>query len=211
MTKLSAAFLKEVGEYMLVETPLARADVCLVFGGERADELALHAASLYHKGYFGLIVVSGGVPTAKGALEAEQMKDVLVKNGVPADIILVEDKATNTGENVINSMALLDRNKGLSNIKSVMGIGQIHGSRRFLMTLERHWPNVTKMFTAPNYYPVSREDWHSDKQFRADVLREYAKIAPYKARDLIREVDMDKLAAQINRRGPVPPSIGPKV
>ena len=73
MKKLTAEFLKEIGEYMLVETPLARADLCLLFGGERADELANHAADLYHQGYFSLVVVSGGVKTSKGMLEAEQM------------------------------------------------------------------------------------------------------------------------------------------
>ncbi len=198
MKKLTAEFLKEIGEYMLVETPLARADLCLLFGGERADELANHAADLYHQGYFSLVVVSGGVKTSKGMLEAEQMRDVLVARGVPEDIILVEDKATNTGENVTYSMALLDKTKGLENISSVLGIGQIHGSRRFLMTLEKHWPQAIKMFTAPNYFPVAREDWHADKTFREAVLREFEKIAPYKARDIIREVDIDALRKMIN-------------
>ena len=64
MKKLSKEFLKAVGEYMLVETPLAKADLCLLFGGERADELAARAAELYHQGYFPLIVVSGGVKTS---------------------------------------------------------------------------------------------------------------------------------------------------
>lgn len=208
MSKLTAAFLKQIGEYMLVETPLARADVCLVFGGERADELANHAADLYHQGYFSLVVVSGGVQTSKGILEAEQMKAVLLSRGVPEEIILVEDKATHTGENVLFSMALLDKTKGLENISSVMGVGQIHGSRRFLMTLERHWPQVHKMFTAPNYFPVTRENWHKDDVFREAVLREFEKIAPYKARDLIREVDMDTLAEKTKKgakpRPPVP-------
>jgi len=211
MAELTAAFLKKIGEYMLVETPLARADACLLFGGEHADDLAKHAAKLYHRGYFGLVVVSGGVKTSKGFLEAHQMRDVLVANGVPQDIILVEDQATNSGENVKNSMALLDKTKGLENISSVIGIGQIHGSRRFLMTLERHWHAVTKMFTAPNYYPVSREDWHKDAEFRRCVLREFEKIAPYKAEDFIREVDMQVLAAKIAAIPRPRPSQGPNL
>lgn len=217
MKRLSKEFLKAVGEYMLVETPLAKADMCLLFGGERADALATHAAKLYHQGYFPLIVVSGGVKTSKGEMEAFQMFDVLRKNGVPADAILIEDKATNTGENVTYTMDLLKAEGKFKDIKSVIGIGQIHGSRRFLMTLERHWPEVLKMFTTPNYFPVSREDWLQDKTLRRAVIREYRKIAPYKARGLIREVDIKKLEKQIAKqpqpvvkkiKSPKPPKFG---
>lgn len=204
MKKLSDEFLKAVGEYMLVETPLARADVCIVFGGRHADELAEHAADLYHKGHFSLVVVTGGVKTAKGLMEAHQMRDVLLARGVPEDIILVEDRATNTGENVVYSMKLLDDKKGLGNIGSVLGIGQIHGSRRFIMTLEKHWPEVTKMFSTPNYYPVSRRDWHADEKFREDVLREFNKVAPYKEKGFIAEVDLEAMAKKISAL-PKPP------
>jgi uncharacterized SAM-binding protein YcdF (DUF218 family) len=209
MKKLSKEFLKAVGEYMLVETPLAKADLCLLFGGERADELATRAAELYHQGYFPLIVVSGGVKTSKGELEAFQMYDVLVKNGVPTSAILIEDKATNTGENVTCTMDLLKKEGKFEDIKSVIGIGQIHGSRRFLMTLERRWPKVLKMFTAPNYFPVSREDWMEDKTFRKAVIREYKKIAPYKVRGLIREVDLEKLEKQIAKQPKPEPKFKP--
>lgn len=197
MKKLSAEFLKKAGEYMLVETPLAKADMCLVFGGEHADVLATRAAELYHQGYFPLIVVSGGVPTSKGTLECHQMHDRLVALGVPEAAIRVEDRATNTGENVAFTMQLLKKSGEFGKINSVLGIGQIHGSRRFLMTLEKQWPAVTKMFTAPNNFKVSREDWHTDRQFRHAVLHELAKIPKYKARGFITEIDMDALKAKI--------------
>jgi hypothetical protein len=204
MKRLSKEFMKAVGEYMLVETPLAKADMCLLFGGERTEELATRAAQLYHQGYFPLIVVSGGVKTSRGEMEAFEMYGVLVKNGVPPSAILIEDKATNTGENVTCTMDLLKKEGRFKDIKSVIGIGQIHGSRRFLMTLERHWPEVLKMFTAPNYFPVSREDWLKDRTLRRAVIREYKKIAPYKQRGLIREVDMAKLEKEIAKQAKPP-------
>jgi uncharacterized SAM-binding protein YcdF (DUF218 family) len=213
MKKLSAEFLKKVGDYMLVETSLARADVCIVFGGEQADALANRAADLYHKGYFPLLVVSGGVATSDGRLEAHRMRDVLLARGVPKDAILVEDKATNTGENVKFAMSMLARHTGLGKIGSVLGIGQIHGSRRFLMTLERQWPAVTKMFTAPNTFPVLRADWHQDSVFRTAVLREYAKIPKYKAHGFIAEVDMaalERKIALLPKPGAAAPKPAPK-
>ncbi|HYD17025.1 MAG TPA: YdcF family protein [Patescibacteria group bacterium] len=207
MKDLSKEFLKAVGEYMLVETPLRRADVCLCFGGEHAEEIAQHAADLYHQGYFSLVVVSGQPNTSKGVMEAKAMRDVLLARGVPDEIILVEDRATNTGENVKFARELLDKTKGLENIQSVIGIGQIHGSRRFLMTLEQQWPQVTKMFTAPNYFPVSREDWHKDAKFRDAVLCEFNKVAPYKQVGFIREIDMEEVKRSIEK---CPPPKGPR-
>jgi uncharacterized SAM-binding protein YcdF (DUF218 family) len=209
---LKHEFLKVIGDYMLVETPLARADMCLLFGGEKADYLADHAADLYHKGYFPLIVVSGGVKTSKGEIEACQMRDRLIARGVPEDAILVEDQATNTGENVLYTRKLLAKEGRLAGIHSVLGIGQIHASRRFIMTLERHWPKAVKMFTSPNTFGASRDKWYSDRDFRHAVMREFRKIPKYKARDIIREVDMDELKARIARcpapRPPQPPSPG---
>jgi uncharacterized SAM-binding protein YcdF (DUF218 family) len=207
MKRLTEEFLKRVGEYMLVETRLAKADMCLLFGGEKADALADRAADLYHKGYFPLIVVSGGVPTSKGVLECDQMHDRLVALGVPEAAIRVENRATNTGENVLHTMELLKKTKEFGKIHSVLGIGQIHGSRRFLMTLEKQWPSVTKMFTAPNTFGATREKWFSDRMFRQAVLREFWKIPKYKARGIIAEVDIEALNDKIARRPlPEPPA-----
>ncbi|HEX2752619.1 MAG TPA: YdcF family protein [Alphaproteobacteria bacterium] len=197
MGKLKQAFLKTIGAYMLIETPIARADVCIVFGCQdpvRREALAAHAADLYAQGYFGLIAVTGGVPDEKGKTEAAYMRDVLMKRGVPAEAILSEDTATNTGENVIRTKALLEREKGKGNISSVIAIGQMHASRRFVMTLERHWPEIKKMFTTPNYYGVPREEFFKDPVFRNEVLAEYRKIPLYRDTGFIREIDVDHLA-----------------
>ena len=207
MKKLSAEFLKSVGDYMLVETPLAKADLCLVFGCEQADVLTTRAAELYHKGYFPLIVVSGGVLTSKGMLEAHQMHDRLVALGVPEDAIRVEDKATNTGENVNFSMDLLKTTGEFDKVKSILAVGQVHAARRFLMTLEKQWPDPVKMLTAPDTFPVPRKDWYTDRKFRHAVLRELRKIPKYKVRGFIREINLTSMAkkiADLPQPGPQP-------
>jgi len=211
MGKLAQAFLKTIGAYMMIETPVARADVCIVFGcqnPERRKALANHAADLYEQGYFGLIAVTGGVPDKNGLSEAAHMRDALLKRGVPADAILSEETAGNTGENVVRTRALLEREKGKGSIRTVIGIGQIHAARRFVMTLERHWPEVQKMFTAPHYYPVPRDEFYKDPQFRREVLAEYRKIPLYRRTDFIREIDADGLsAAARNLPPPQKPSL----
>jgi uncharacterized SAM-binding protein YcdF (DUF218 family) len=195
---LSAAFLKEIGDYMLVETPLAKADVCILFGNHHAAHSAEQAAALYKKGYFDTIVVSGGVTVkGDGRIEAQLMRDVLLAKGVPSSAILVEDKATNTAENAIYSRALLEKEKGAGAVKSVIAIGHIQASRRFLMTLERYWPETIKMFTTTNCFKSSRNLWYTDQAFKEAVLREYKKIAPYKALGFIKEIDLEKVNHEI--------------
>lgn len=206
---------------MMVETPLARADLCILFGNAgqppvkppgvgkaHIERLAEHAAELYHKGYFDLIIVTGGVATDNGRLEAHRMREVLAAQGVPEKKIIVEDKAQSTVQNVIYSMALLEEKVGISNIRSLVGIGHIHASRRFLMTLQRHWAEVTKMFTAPNCFDASKDQWHTDPEFRKAVLREYETTIPEQmAKDFIREVDMDKFHREIALLKPPSPRL----
>lgn len=204
--KLTPEFLKAVGDYMLVETPLAMADVCLVFGNRsHPDHLAEEAADLYHRGYFDLVVVSGGPATDDGRSEAVRMRDVLRARGVPEFRILVEDRAQNSGENVVFSMALLDEKRGLANIGSVLAIGHLHASRRFLMTLEKHWPGVVKMFTAGNCYGVEKDLWHTHADFKEGVLREHEKIQEYTARGLICEIDLEQVKQSAAARPKPPP------
>ena len=45
------------------------------------------------------IIVSGGQGNGEDISEAQAMYDYLVQNGIPADIIIKEDKSTNTEEN----------------------------------------------------------------------------------------------------------------
>src|SRR5258708_824023 len=83
----------------LVETPLQPADLLFVFGtrvdvAERVDE----TCRLWREGYFRRAIVSGGVTPGSEQSECEIIADRMISRGVPADIILREDRAMNTGE-----------------------------------------------------------------------------------------------------------------
>src|SRR4051812_3280239 len=98
MREYSPEELKKIGDYILVETPLKKADVCILFGctyygKPHTDHLAEGAAENYFQGYFDLILPSGGVYTDDGRTEAERMRDILIARGVPASSIILENKA----------------------------------------------------------------------------------------------------------------------
>ena len=65
--------------------------------------------------------------------------------GMPSSAILTETKATNTGENVAFSLPILEHEIGLHQIDTLIAVGKLCSSRRYLMTLQRHWPEVIKM------------------------------------------------------------------
>lgn len=188
-------FVRAVHDHLLIEqTALIPADFALVFGNKNIIEpLAQRTADLYHTGHFPLIVASGGVKTRSRLTEAEALRRSLVRKGVPNNVIIPETQAAHTGENVLLTRALLE-SKGLAQtFSSVISIGHIIAGRRFLMTLERHWPEIHKMQASANPFDVPVRDWHTHETFRRHAVKEWRKLAPYQAQDLIREVDIAAL------------------
>jgi len=172
----------------LIDTPLRPADLLFVFGTRiDVDIRVAEACRLWREGYFRQAIVSGGVTPGSDVSECAIIADAMVARGVPADIILREDRAMNTGENVIFSLPLIDKALGLANIRSVICLGNSWTARRYPMTLHRHWPEVEKMLVTVDSFAVPRALWHTDPEFCRRMLGEWDKIEPYKARGFIAE------------------------
>lgn len=182
---------KQIADYLLVETALEPADVCIVFGNRDLELSAKRAADLYKQGLFKRIVASGGVvDRASGQLQAEYVADELVRHGVPADAVIKENMSTNTGENVQFSMALMESEMGLDNVKSVMAVGRIEASRRYLMTIERWMPGRKLMIAPVSMHKTPKDQWHRDEKFRDGVLKELGKLSGYFKKGFISEVSL---------------------
>jgi uncharacterized SAM-binding protein YcdF (DUF218 family) len=178
----------EINATHLINTPLKPADLLFVFG-TRLDEVlrAEEAGRLWRAGLFRWAVVSGGVTPGAAPSECTIIKEEMVRRGFPADRILEEDRATNTGENVRFSLPIIDAALGLAKIKSVICLGNTWTGRRYAMTLHRHWPEVEKMLVTVDSFATPRALWHTDPEFRRRILREWDKIESYKARGFIAE------------------------
>ena len=172
----------------LIVTPLKPADLLFVFG-TRVDvaERVREAVRLWREGYFRWSIVSGGITPGSERPECDIIADAMIAHGVPAKMILREDRAMNTGENVIFSLPILDAALGLANIRSVICLGNTWTARRYPMTLQRHWPDVEKMLVMVDSFATPRALWHTDPEFRRRMLSEWDKIEPYKAKGFIAE------------------------
>jgi uncharacterized SAM-binding protein YcdF (DUF218 family) len=181
-----AAEIAAINATHLTTTPLKPADLLFVFGTRKEEELrAATACRLWREGLFRHAIVSGGVMPGSPLSECEVIKQLMVQGGIPADRILEEHRATNTGENVIFSLPIIDAAFGLKNVRSVICLGNTWTGRRYAMTLQRHWPEVEKMLITVDSFSTPRENWHSDAEFRRRVLAEWDKIEPYKAKGFI--------------------------
>jgi hypothetical protein len=138
----TAAEIAEINARHLIETPLKPADLLFVFGTRHDEALrAREACRLWREGYFRWSIVSGGVTPGSELSECAVIKQAMVKGGIPPERILEEHCATNTGENVILSLPIIDAALGLKNIRSVICLGNTWTARRYAMTLHRHWPD----------------------------------------------------------------------
>ncbi|MDH2398801.1 YdcF family protein [Bradyrhizobium sp. SSUT18] len=172
----------------LIDTPLRPADILFMFGTREDVALRVEtAARLWREGLFRRSIVSGGVTPGSEQSECSIIRAAMTAAGMPADRILEEHRAMNTGENVIFSLPIIDAALGLQNIRSVICLGNTWTARRYPMTLHRHWPEVEKMLLTVDSFATPRGLWHTDAEFRRRVLHEWDKIEPYKARGFIAE------------------------
>ncbi len=185
---LSLADIERINVEHLISTPLKPADLLFVFGTRGGVTERVEAAvRLWREGFCRWLIVSGGLTPGSDRTECEVIKGELTSKGVPAIIILEEHRATNTGENVVFSLPIIDAKLGLRNIRSVICLGNFWTARRYPMTLHRHWPAAEKMLAVVNHYATPKELWHTDPELSARVISEWNKIGPYKAKGFIAE------------------------
>lgn len=180
--------IAEINRRHLIDTPLEPADLLIMFGTR--EDVALRAetaARLWRQGYFRWSIVSGGVTPGSEQSECTIIKAAMIAAGIPAELVLEEHRAMNTGENVIFSLPIIDAVLGLANIRSVICLGNTWTARRYPMTLHRHWPEVEKMLLTVDSFATPRALWHTDAEFRRRMLHEWDKIEPYKAKGFIAE------------------------
>lgn len=112
--------------------------------------VATHAARLYHAGYFPVLVLTGAnSPTTLARFprgEAVHYREHVLDLGVPEQAILVEPAATNTGQNIGRSRAVL--REAAVQVDSVLLISKPYMQRRAYATCRRLWPEVTPVCAA---------------------------------------------------------------
>jgi len=184
--------LPAIADYVMPHIAEGKADLGFLFGTRHGVEEFCEAAhALWERGMFPKLLISGGATGGQSTSEAEIIAERLLQLGMPQASLILETAATNTGENVIFSRRLAEEKLGEDSVKSLFVIGKVCSMRRYLMTLERHWPQPRRFACAVNYFGVERERWHEHEEFRRRVMAEFTKIPEYLKQGFLREVDLD--------------------
>ena len=153
---IDGSLTKEVGhaagvlwDYHRLGEGLVPADGILVFGSNDL-RVAEHAAVLFHADLAPWILFSGArgrMTQAWQETEAAAMARVAGEVGVPESAILVEDRATNTGENIRFSQQLLAAAGHAP--RSAIVVQKPYMERRTRAALEVQWPQLDILLTSP--------------------------------------------------------------
>ncbi len=190
---LSDRDVLKITSYLDATTPLPEKSDLIFIAGTRLLTPALIAADLFKKGIAPYIVVTGGINRYTGENEANAHHDALVKHGVSSDCVIVENRSTNTLENVTFSLALIQERVALASLSSVLVIAKWMHSRRVLMTLKRHLPYPIRYY-AHTYEPegITPENWHLNPRAEsANVLKNWENMPQYLEWGHIEEVRRD--------------------
>ena len=181
-------FWSEIIDYVDPVLDPVQCEYALIFGTRHGvDQFVAEIMRGHGLGEFRQAIVSGGPTRGEDTAEADILADKLIMAGFPSQSIVIEDRATNTLENVVFSRELLAA-KGLRPDALIL-IGKICSTRRYMMTVAKQWPEIQTMGTwAVNYFDTDRKDWHRDKVFRRRVFGELERIVIYQEKGDIDEV-----------------------
>ena len=192
-------YIKAITEFIFCEDIIKKSDIILIPGATRSP-IPEKAAKLYTKGYAPIIAVSGKYSYKRSSFpmeriisskynekkyntEADFLKNVLEKNGVPNNNILVECESRNTLE---NAKMLRDKiEEKQLRIKSAIICCQSFHARRTQMTFSFLFPNI-KLYICPvTTQNINKKNWFLSVKGIEIVMGEVERCGKYFLKELL--------------------------
>lgn len=151
------ALAKKIWDYHHVHHRLAKSD-CVLALGSHDTRVAERAAELYLQGWAPLLIFAGGLGRLTSGMwsepEADLFARIAAEKGVPKEAMLVENRSTNTGENIrFVQQMLLEKNLAP---QSFILVQKPYMERRTYATFARQWPGKHFVVTSPQ---ISFDDY----------------------------------------------------
>jgi uncharacterized SAM-binding protein YcdF (DUF218 family) len=133
---------------------------CILVLGSLDLRVANRGAELYLQGLAPILIFSGGLGKVTASMwkesEADLFARIALDMGVPAEAIFIENRSTNTGENILFTQRLLEE-RGL-HPQSFLLVQKPYMERRSYATFKKHWPDKDILVTSPQidleHYPT---------------------------------------------------------
>lgn len=149
-----------------------------IFGTNQIQPAEI-AAKRYHRGLAPLVIVTGGVNRYSGIIEGRQFRQLLVEGGVHDAAIRLEDRSSNTWQNVEFALPFL--REALDCGLSITAVCKWY-HRRAVHVLKTLVPDIGAFHVItwdPLYggRPVTRADWALIPDGRRRVIREWKEVS----------------------------------
>ncbi len=176
---VAAVFPREI---LTVDSGRVRGDYIVLVGGG-SGERAPRAAELFLEGAAPKVIITG-----KG--DCGSNRRVLIRRGVPAEVIEVEPESRNTRENAmytVGKLRAIMRETGTPGISSagesrgkkprVLIVTSWYHSRRALCSFQHYAPEI-QFYSRPAYFGYPRSEWklHGMRKY---MRLEYVKLIGY--------------------------------
>ena len=184
--------IEDITKFIFIKDEPEKADIIFIPGSSNWV-LAETAARLYKEGKAGKIMPSGMYfyqfgrfmnervtdERYKGVYrtEAEFLTSVLIKNGVPEENVIKEERATNTYENAIFSKELI-KEMGIE-VKTAILCPQAFHARRAFMTYSHLFPDTEFYVVPTDTQGITAGNWHETERGIQVVLGELKKCGEY--------------------------------
>ena len=168
-------------------------DCIWVFGTQNElEERVKIAVSLYKNKKAPYILFSGGKGKNGKVSEAKRMKEIAISMGVKEENILIEEESTNTTENVLCSMLVLERKFLLQEIKRLLVVSSPFHIQRLSLTISRYMPKwIDYSYCYDENSPVSKKNWLNNPDSKKRVEYEAKGIIYYAKNRYIDDKDIN--------------------
>lgn len=166
---------------------------CILALGSHDLRVAERAAELYLDGFAHLLIMSGGLGNFTKDMwtekEADKFATIAIQKGVPENAILIENKSTNTGENILYTQKLLEEKR--LHPQSFIVVQKPYMERRSYATFKKHWPDKKLLVTSPQ---ISFEEYPTQEISMEKVINimvgdlQRIKIYPDKGFQIYQEI-----------------------
>ena len=141
-----------IRDYLKLDQKITPAD-CLIGFGTLDLRVAEKTSELFLSGYWKTIIFTWGLgkitQLIRNEPEAEKFAKVAINHNIPKNSIYIENKSSNTGENIKFTKELIKNNN--IKINKTIVITNPFNERRLYATLKKQYPELNFKVTSPQY------------------------------------------------------------
>jgi uncharacterized SAM-binding protein YcdF (DUF218 family) len=160
---------EKIWQYHQMKHQLEKADVILVLCSHD-KKVAETGAQLFLEGWAPLLIFAGGLGSVTKGMwtepEADQFATTAIGMGVPRESILIENRSTNTGENILFTKQLLAE-KEIDPQKFIL-VQKPYMERRSFATFSKVWPEKKVLVTSPRVSFDEYLDGYANEELSQD-------------------------------------------